>query len=227
MDYIPWPDPTFPREPAYALTFEGGGPYRLLLVPALFDEGNRLRRLTVEVQRRLAGRHAVASVLPDLPGCNESLARLEAQDLASWRVAMEACAAHIGATHVLTLRGGALAAPRALPALHYAPVKGAAILRQMLRARLVSSQEAGRTETRAALEELGHTQGLDLNGYRIGARLFSDLEQAEPRGDAQDLPQSQIGGAGLWLRAEPGESPEQADTLARAVAEWVERTALP
>ncbi|MCJ1959701.1 hypothetical protein [Novosphingobium mangrovi (ex Hu et al. 2023)] len=227
MDYISWPDPTFPREPAHALAFEGAGPHRLLIVPALFDEGNRLRRLTVEVQRRLAGRHTITSVLPDLPGCNESLAPLEAQDLASWRGAMEACTAHFGATHVLTFRGGALAAPRALPALHYAPVTGAAILRQMLRARLLSTREAGRTETRARLENLARTKGLDLNGYRIGARLFTDLEQAEPRGEAQDLPQSQIGGAALWLRAEPGESPEQADTLARAVAEWVEGSARP
>ncbi|TYC90684.1 hypothetical protein [Novosphingobium sp. BW1] len=227
MDYIAWPDPTFPREPAHALAFDGAGPCRLLIVPALFDEGNRLRRLTVEVLRRIAGRHTIASVLPDLPGCNESLAQLETQDLASWRGAMEACAAHFGVTHVLGFRGGGLVTPSHLPALHYAPVSGAAVLRQMLRARLLSAREAGRTETRAALEELARAEGLDLNGYRIGAPLFTDLERAEPRGDAQDLPQSQVGGAGLWLRAEPGESPEQADTLARAVAEWVERSARP
>jgi hypothetical protein len=49
----------------------GEGPTRLLIVPALFDEGNRMRRLTVEVMRRLAA-SGIASVLPDLPGLQES-----------------------------------------------------------------------------------------------------------------------------------------------------------
>ena len=37
----------------FALTLDSNRAHRLLIVPALFDEANRLRRLTVEVIRRL------------------------------------------------------------------------------------------------------------------------------------------------------------------------------
>jgi hypothetical protein len=62
----------------------GEGPTRLLIVPALFDEGNRMRRLTVEVMRRLAA-SGIASVLPDLPGLQESTFPLERANLGLWR----------------------------------------------------------------------------------------------------------------------------------------------
>ena len=44
----------------------------------MFDEANKLRHFTIELMRRLdtAG---IDTFLPDLPGCNESLAPLEAQ----------------------------------------------------------------------------------------------------------------------------------------------------
>ena len=95
----------------------------MLVLPALFDEANKLRRLTVEVMRRLDGA-GVDSVLPDLPGCNESRQPLEAQTLDHWREAARAAATHCGATHVLTLRGGALTAPSELPGWAYSPVAG-------------------------------------------------------------------------------------------------------
>ena len=51
-----------------ALSFDQHRRWRLLIVPALFEEANRLRRFTVEVMRRLDNA-GVDSFLPDLPGC--------------------------------------------------------------------------------------------------------------------------------------------------------------
>ena len=90
-----------------ALVADTGGPHRLLIIPALFDEANRMRRFTVEVMRRLAGA-GIACFLPDLPGCNESTARLDHQTPADWQLAMAGAARHFAASHVLAIRGGAL-----------------------------------------------------------------------------------------------------------------------
>ena len=200
----------------YALTFDRGRSLRLLIVPALFDEANRLRRFTVEVMRRLDGA-GIDCFLPDLPGTNESLQPLEIQEPQDWCDAMAAAARRFEATHVLGLRGGCLLTPKPLPALHYAPAKASAILRQMLRARTLAAREAGREETRESLMELALAQGIELAGYRLGSefiRLFDGM--ALPSG-ALTIAQDTLGGSGLWLRAEPGESAVQADALAAAI----------
>jgi hypothetical protein len=203
----------------YALAFDRGRALRLLVLPALFDEANKLRHFTVETMRRLdAG--GIDAVLPDLPGCNESAVPLEAQTLAGWREASAAAAADFRATHVLTVRGGALCAPAGVPEIRYAPATGASLLRGMLRARLLASKEAGIAEDRDGLLEAGRSGGLELTGYRLGATMVRELETAEPAGGAAlaNIAQADIGGAGLWLRAEPDHSPEQADALAARVA---------
>lgn len=203
----------------YALAFDRGRPHRLLIVPALFEEANRMRRFTVEVMRRLDAA-GIDCFLPDLPGCNESLQPLEAQTLDSWRAAMTTAAEHFAATHVLGIRGGILVQPNALPGWRYGPVKGANLLRQMLRARIVGSREAGQTETQEGLLELGAREGLDLVGYRLGVELLEKLQAAVPSTEpnAIEVLQDLIGGGGLWLRAEPGEDRAQADALAAIVA---------
>ncbi|MFT4056997.1 MAG: hypothetical protein QM681_21005 [Novosphingobium sp.] len=195
-----------------ALSCDSGRKHRLLIVPALFDESNKLRRFTVEVMRRLdlAG---IDSVLPDLPGCNESLQPLEAQTPTCWLDAASAAARHFGATHVLGIRGGSLFTPQSLPMFHYAPVKAAAILRQMLRARILSAHEAGREESREALTQAAATYGVTLAGYQFGADFYRGFEPMVPAATATLISQEEIGGSGLWLRAEPDENPAQADAL--------------
>lgn len=202
-----------------ALACDRGRKARLLVIPALFDEANKLRRLTVEVMRRL-DRAGVDCFLPDLPGCNESTAPLEIQTPESWRAAMRAAAAEFAATHVLALRGGALIAPEGLPGWRYAPVKGAAILRQMLRARTLAAREAGREEPAEAIMAAARGDGVELAGYRLGAamvRAFETLTPAPAPGVFQ-IDQDMIGGSGLWLRAEPSENRMQADALAAIIA---------
>lgn len=191
----------------------------MLVLPALFDEANKLRRLTAEVMQRLDGA-GIDSVLPDLPGCNESRQPLQAQSLDHWRECAKAAAEHFAATHVLTLRGGVLTAPPQMPGWNYAPVAGRQVLRAMLRARTIAAREAGREETIEALQQTGRSEGVELAGWPLGPDLFAQLENAAPQPDSAqvEINQEAIGGSGLWLRAEPDESSAQADALAAAIA---------
>ena len=63
-------------------------------------------------------------------------------------------------------------------------------------------------------------EGIELAGWRLSATMFAELEAAEPRGDTRlaDIALADIGGPGLWLRAEPDENLAQADALAAIVA---------
>lgn len=202
-----------------ALVFDKRREHRLLVVPALFDEANKMRRQTADVMHRL-DLSGIDSVLPDFPGCNESLQPLDAQTLENWRAAARAAATHFKATHVLSIRAGCLLAPPALPGWRYAPTTGAKALRNLLRARTIAAQEAGHLEKMEELSIIGQSQGIELAGWPIGAELFSALEQAVANSDSQQatIEQSDLGGAGLWLRAEPGDEPQQADMLAAIIA---------
>jgi len=219
FELVDWPCPALEGEPReeMALAFDRSRAHRLLMLPAWFDEANKLRRQTVEVMRRL-DLSGIDSFLPDFPGCNESEASLEEQTLEAWRAAACAAASHFGATHVLTIRAGALLAPAGLTGWSYAPVAGAKVLRAMLRARTIASREAGRSERTDDLQTLARTTGIELAGWRLGAALFSQLEGAQPTELLTTVRQDDIGGAGLWLRAEPDEDPAQADALATLLA---------
>jgi hypothetical protein len=202
-----------------ALTFDQLRRWRLLIVPALFDEANRMRRLTVEVMRRLDNA-GVDCFLPDLPGCNESLAPLLAQTPETWREAAAAAAKHYRASHVLGMRGGALLLPANLPGWRYAPVNGASALRQLLRARIIASREAGFAETQEGLLAEAEEKGLELGGYRLGPDFIRAFQSLTPTISPaiSEIDQDMLDGGGLWLRAEPGEDRAQADALAAILA---------
>lgn len=189
------------------------------MLPALFDEANKLRRMTVEVMARLDA-SGIDSFLPDLPGCNDSAASLEEQTLAGWREAVRVAASHFEVTHVLAIRGGALLDPGTLPGWRYAGVNGRSLLRTMLRAQAIAAKEAGNDIATDALREIALHDGIELAGWRMGPQLFRDLETAEPLENTRlsDITQADLGGGALWLRAEPDHDPSQADTLAAIVA---------
>lgn len=208
----PCPLPGGGASDEYALSFDRDRKARLLIVPALFDEGNKLRHFTVDLMRRLDAA-GIDSILPDFPGYNESLLPLQEQDPTDWLDAMTAAARHFRVTHTLGIRGGCLFVPQGLPAFHYAPVRAAAILRQMLRARILSSREAGREENREALAQEAVTHGITLAGYELGADFYRHFEPMAPQPATGILSQEEIGGSGLWLRAEPGHDAEQAEVL--------------
>jgi hypothetical protein len=219
FELIDWPCPatTGERHDELALVFDRGRAQRVLVLPAWFDEANKLRRQTVEVMRRL-DLSDVDSVLPDLPGNNESAAPLAEQTLESWREAARAAAEHFRATHVLTIRAGVLLTPDGIPGWRYAPTSGAKVLRSLLRARTIASREAGPAERTEDLQALARREGIELAGWRIGAEMFRELEEAEPATQLVEIEQASVGGSGLWLRAEPDEDPEQADALAAMIA---------
>jgi hypothetical protein len=219
FELIDWPCPApggGTRE-ELALAFDRGREQRLLVLPAWFDEANKLRRQTVEVMRRLE-LSGIDSFLPDLPGCNESEAPLEEQTLESWCAAAAAAAAHFAATHVLSVRAGALVAPAGLPGWRYAPIGGRQALRAMLRARTIASKERGHAERTEDLQAIGRREGIELAGWPIGAAMFARLEMADPASELIEIQQSALDGPALWLRAEPDEHPQQADALAAIVA---------
>lgn len=219
LEAYPCPLPGGAAASELALTFDQGRSQRVLIAPALFDEANRMRRFTVEVMRRLDGA-GIDSILPDLPGCNESerdLAQVEPED---WRMALEAAARHFGATHVLAIRGGGLVLPEKLPGWHFAPVKGSSLIKTLLRARVIAAREAGTEESAAELMEHGKEHGLDLAGWPLSAEMLRQLEGSLPpkRPGLVVIDQETIGGGALWLRAEPDEDPVQADALAAVIA---------
>jgi hypothetical protein len=211
-----WPGPMGEE---YALAFDKGRARRVLVLPAWFDEGNKLRRFTVEVMRRLDGA-GIDVFLPDLPGCNESLAPLAEQSVATWSAAALATAEHFSASHVLAIRAGAMIAPASLPGWRYAPLAGSSQLRALLRARVLASREGGRDEDRETLLAEGRERGLELGGYPLGRAMIADLADGElpPTPSQRDIAQGDVGGGALWLRAEPDHDPKQADALAAIVA---------
>ncbi|MBV7260032.1 hypothetical protein [Erythrobacter crassostreae] len=193
---------------------------RILVIPPLFDEHNKMRRHLIEVMRRL-GEADFACFLPDLPGWNESSSPLEKQTLGHWQTCIISAVQHFEISHVLAVRSGALLLPETASGWTYAPQAGSKLLRSMLRARTIASKEAGKNETLDELAALGRSQGIVLAGWRLSASLFQQLENAEPvkAENVTAIDQSLVGRSGLWLRAEPDEDPAQADALATAILE--------
>ena len=203
----------------FAISFDQQRKNRVLVIPALFDEANKLRRLTIEVMRRLDA-SGVDCFLPDLAGCHDSMADLSAQSLSNWRTAVALCVEQFGATHVFSLRAGALIAPTGMLGWRYSPVTGSRVLRGLLRARVIAARENGIQETPEDLLSVGRKSGLVLAGYALSAEMVGELadSQANVTSDQIELLQSDIDGAGLWLKAEPDFDAAQADVLAAAIA---------
>lgn len=191
---------------------------RLLVLPAWFDEANKLRHFTLAVMR-LLDEAGIDSFLPDLPGCNESLVPLAQQTLTGWHAGAAAAAQDFAATHVLSIRAGALIAPASLPGWRYAAQGGAKQLRGMIRARTLAAREEGREESSAELMETGRREGLVLAGWPLGPSFFGEFAEAEaaPSPVQRDIAQSALGGPALWLRAEPDHDQAQAEALARII----------
>lgn len=221
MRTLIWPCPAADgSDREFALTAGPQDTQPVLIVPALFEEANRTRRLMAQTMRALAAQ-GIASVMPDLPGCNESLAPLECQDVASWRAAMAAAAQHFGTNRVLSLRGGAILAPPGLPGWWLEPLGGAAALRHLMRARMVAAKEAGQPEKSDDLLAQGRRSGLELAGYRLSAAMVRDLEGSDLPGPGPGvamLALADLGGSALWLRSEPGEDADMAEALAATIA---------
>jgi hypothetical protein len=197
---------------------------RILILPPLFDEMNRVRRMLVQAMRMLEA-HGCGSILPDLPGCNESLAKLEAQNLASWRAAVLAAAEQLGATHVAACRGGALlddALPD-LPHWRLAPVKGQSLLKAMIRTRIAGAKEEGIALTEAGLMAEAMAGPVSFAGNLLSPSMVTQLGEAVPA-ELGNIVERRLGedveGSTLWLRAEPQDDAAMSASLAQDWATW-------
>ncbi len=219
--YASWPCPQPDGSPGeeMVLGFDKARQKRLLIVAPLFDEANKFRHQAFEIMRLLDAK-GIDCFLPDLPGCNESLAPHGDQSIARWREAVAAAATHFRAQHVLAIRSGAWLLPEECTGWAYAPAKPAQVLRGMLRARTLAAREGGRSESADALLAEGRQQGLELAGWSLGADLVRELDTGTfVLPDALTaIEQAEVGGKPLWLRAENDVDLAQADALAAIVA---------
>lgn len=193
---------------------------RLLIVPPLFEEHNKLRHFLVATMRLLE-QQGVAAVLTDLPGTNESETPLASLSLTDWRDYCTTAHRHCKTTHILAVRGGSLCAPQCAQTAHFAPVSGKALLRGLLRAQVLADREAGLNSDRERMLQSARSDGATLMGYRFGANLVTELEAAEPNDSAITIAQADLGGSALWLRAEPSHDAGQAEALSSRIAEWM------
>lgn len=199
---------------------------RILIIPPLFDEMNRVRAMLVTAVRGLAER-GVATMLPDIPGCNESLAGISSQTIENWQGAMTAAAQQLSATHVASIRGGALIdSAVALPHWRLAPAKGASLLKTMLRTRIASDKEAGKTSSVETLMAAAQSRPIELSGYVLGIDMLMSLDAALPDASIEAHEMSvgeeagQLWGKPIWLRAEPQEDPDMSAALAAELDRW-------
>lgn len=214
------------REEACLSFGEAAATRTILIIPPLFDEMNRARAMLVTAMRDLAAR-GVATLLPDIPGCNESLAPISSQTLAGWQGAMAAAAQQLKASHVASIRGGVLIdSGISLPRWRLAGAKGTSLLRTMLRTRIASDKEAGRTSSIDSLMADAQAAPIELSGYLLSATMLAELDAAiadefvQAHAVALGEEPGQLWGKPVWLRAEPQEDPDMSAALAAELDRW-------
>ncbi len=206
---------------------------QILLIPPLFDEMNRMRRMIVDMMRILA-EHDVGTILPDLPGTNESLFPQHEASLEVWRDALKTCfEAHQGCSYVASFRGGCLidGILNNLPTWRLTPVKGKSLLRTMMRTRIASDKEAGSIVTMSDLTKKVKNEAIELAGNIISPAMFEQLNEADitnpntlrtMRLESDSQPaEGKLAGSPLWLRAEPDADPILSQSIADDLEEWV------
>ena len=187
----------------------------ILFVPPLFEELNRTRALIAATMRALSAR-GFGCWLPDLRGTGESEVLLERATWSGWRHDVMAAAVHVrvrsGAPPlVAALRGGCLIDDPAagIGWWRLAPVDGASLVRDMVRAGL------------AGVEWAGYAPDADIRGMLADARPFSQeplrIVRLATDGAGADL---KLPGPALWRRSEPGSSAELAEAIAADIAVW-------
>ena len=212
------------------------GPVVVAAMP-LLEEWNRTRAFTVTLLRFLADR-GVASVLPDLPGHGESLvdiADLTMLRLAEAREAVTDRMADEGrSTVALGIRSGALIDHGALHVgrWHLAPVTGADVLRDLHKVWLAGERRPVDGRSLDAMM-YGDDDPVTVAGTPLSSDFLSSLIVAEPF-DQPTIPRRvvrlatdprpadrHVDGPALWRRAEPGNDPALAATLADDIASWI------
>jgi len=193
---------------------------RVLILPPLFDEANRMRRTLVQLMRRLHAQE-MSVVLYDLPGTGDSaIASVDAR-FEDWAAFVAETGAY---TATIAVRGGAIL-DRYVDVEHrwrLAPETGARVLRDMVRATAMSEKI-----TAAELEARARAEPTRLAGTMVHPALFTALQAAAPSDDpaARTVTlgdgDNQIAGSPLWRRAEPGEDDVLLDAMFTDILIWM------
>lgn len=199
----------------------------ILFIPPFFAEMNKMRHTLVQAMRLIAEANIKVS-LPDLPGCHESSADLRMQSLRHWQDAMQACAQQHKISHIVSFRAGSLIDSwdidkGGLPIWRLNSIKGASILKTMLRSKIISQKESGHDISIEILTQQAIASGIELAGYDINADMFTQLQNAAPA-DRKNIYEAKLGqdikGTSLWMRSEPEYDGDMADNLAKALVSW-------
>lgn len=189
-------------------------------------------RRTVRLAMRALAERGIGSLLPDLPGQNESLVPTADVSLHIWADALRQISEQEKRPLVsASIRGGALIDQHSAVAAVWrlAPVKGANLLKSMMTARIASDKEAGQPVSRDMLIAEAASVPLQLAGNWLSSDMIRELESASPaplssmrevRLGASGAP-DEITGTPLWLRAEPGEDAAMAYAIAQDIADWM------
>lgn len=170
---------------------------RVLVVPPLFEELNRCRRMLA-----LCGRVLVAAgydvVLPDLSGTGDSAGGYGDASWQAWAADLANVDAWAAANPpqapaaVLCVRAGTLLLPRLLASrgpgvvVAWQPVlDGGLYLQQFLRLRAMASKFAGGSETvKDLLAVLERGEAVEVAGYEVSSALGAALSEARVPADA-------------------------------------------
>lgn len=221
----------------FRFTLLSAGPYDLptvlrgpetgpcvLILPPLFEEMNRTRRLLADLGRALAAK-GIGSALADLPGTGDASGL---PDVTAWRRAT----AHLIETlagrplRVLAVRGGALLTDgsgseglyRTSPAS-----SGANLLREMMRAQAIADQEREGARVAPSVYETRFARGetVALTGYDVTPQLAADLGDLTLPEASVPMRVSAVEGPPVWRQAEPAPAPAFAAALAEDIATWM------
>lgn len=203
----------------------------ILILPPLFEEANRMRRILVQVMRGLAER-GIGSALPDLPGTNDSLVATVDARFEDWGVAIAALADTLPRPLLtVAVRGGALldGFAQADARWRLAPESGKRLLRDMLRATaLTGGVKAGELEAQARISPTR------LAGNLIHPDLFVALDAAQPDaveariaaiGETLVEPDVTFDGSPPWRRAEPEDDTALVSAMVDDIAQWAKTCA--
>ena len=192
------------------LRFGDDLPVTIAVLPALFEEANRMRRFTVSVMRLLVDR-GIGTVLADFPGMGESEAALQDVSFGDWKRFSVDLAERYPAS--ISFRGGSLLDSHFTHRWQLAPESGERLLRDMVRATAFSVGA-----TAADIDAQARVEMVRLAGNRINSELYIALQTATP---AHGASVSAVEGPKLWRLAEPGDDPAYATAVADDIAVWV------